>query len=88
MGLVNLIRDLGAAPDEASLLGDRHQGHGVPVNCDRLITVRVPEDDVGDPELANLNIQTTVISEACISIFPNFTSSSDKILRASSVLRL
>ena len=50
----HLIRDLRAAPFEASLLGDGDQGHGVPVHCDCLVTVRVPEDDVGDPEFANL----------------------------------
>ena len=57
----HLICDLWATPDKASLLGDRHQGHGVPVNCHRLVTVRVPEDDVGDPELANL---TTIMPMA------------------------
>ena len=54
MGHVNLIRDLWAAPDEASLLGDGHQGPGVSSHGHRLVTVCVPEDDVGDPELANL----------------------------------
>ena len=57
----HLIGDLGAAPDKVSLPGDGDQGHGVPVNCDRLVTVRVPEDDVGDPELANL---TTIMQMA------------------------
>ena len=56
-----LIRDLRAAPFEASLLGDGDQGHGVSLHCDCLVTVRVPEDDVGDPELANL---TTIMPMA------------------------
>ena len=58
MGLVNLVRDLGAAPDEASLLSDGDQGPGGSSHSHRLVTVRVPEDDVGDPELVNL---TTVL---------------------------
>ena len=50
MSHVNLVRDLGATPDEASLLGDGDQGPGVSSHRHRLVTVRVPEDDVGDPE--------------------------------------
>ena len=49
-----LIRDLQAAPDKASLLGDRDQGPGVSSHCHRLVTVRVPEDDIWNPKLTNL----------------------------------
>ena len=49
-----LIRDLLAAPGEASLLGDRHQGSGVSSHRHRLVTVRVPEDDIWNPKLTNL----------------------------------
>ena len=54
-----LIRDLQAAPDKASLLGDRHQGPGVSSHRHRLVTVRVPEDYVGDPEQTHLNTVST-----------------------------
>ena len=59
----------------------------VSIHGDRLVTVRVPEDDVGDPEFANL---IKIVRRAFPINLSNhmYTSSSDKILRASSVFRL
>ena len=49
-----LVRNVRFASDKVSLPGDGHKGPDVSIHGDRLVTVCVPEDDVGDPELANL----------------------------------
>ena len=50
----DLVRDLWAAPDKVPLPGDGDLGPDVAIHGDRLVTVRVPEYDVGDPQHPDL----------------------------------
>ena len=53
----NLIRNLRATPDKSSLPGDRHQSSEFSIQGDRLVTVRVPEYYIQDPEQIHLKLQ-------------------------------
>ena len=48
------VRNFRLAPDKVSLSCDRHKSSDVSIHRHRLVTVCVPEDDVGDPDFTNL----------------------------------